>query len=178
VVVLNLSEAIRSLERKVAARNRTKESKYENIARKMTDFFEGVEDLCSFAEAFGEWDYYSMDIMARLTHSGASSVSVENMKGVLEYLEEEVMKETFERLEERGKRGAKRWRRAYSEVLHFLVTNPSYARTYCRMLEKERVEESERPMKFYRTIARQLGYTWTTVRDAFWALRGSGVISA
>jgi hypothetical protein len=174
--VLNLSEVIRSLESKVRKRNRTKKSHYENIAMKMSDFFEDVEDLCSYAEAFNDWDYYSTDIMTLLASSSARASAVENMNRVLEYLESEIMRETFEKLEERGKKRAIRWRRAYSEVLKFLITNPSYARSYCRMMEKEKVEESERPMRFYTTIGRQLGYSWTTVRDAFWALRSSGVI--
>lgn len=177
MVVLNLSEVIHSLENRVRMWNRTRKSKYENVARKMADFFADVEDLCSYAEAFAEWDYYSTDIMALLASSSARVSAVENMERVLRYLEEETMKETFERLEEKGKKGALRWRKAYSEVLKFLVTNPDYALAYCRMLRKAEVEPAERPTKFYQSIGRQLGYSWTTVRDAFWALRTSGVIS-
>jgi len=62
-----------------------------------------------------------------------------------------------------------RYRPAYIETLSFLLENPEYIERYLSAGYRE-------VNALYREIGEHLGYSWTTVRDAFSYIRQAGLI--
>lgn len=58
-----------------------------------------------------------------------------------------------------------RYRPSYEKILEYILDHPEYHTLYM-----------ESPMKAYREIAKETGYSWRTVRDALWSFRRAGIL--
>jgi len=86
---------------------------------------------------------------------------------------EGILYEYIEGLENEGKEyiiktwreNTPRYRKSYQKILEYIIEHTEYYELY-----------TESPMKAYREIAKETGYSWRTVRDAFWSFRKAGIL--
>ena len=126
--------------------------------------------------------------LARLTDVGETSPTVTDAyKSMMEWLKdvkwkymspegrerfiENVVEEAFKRVRDWWlnviKRNAKRVYPSYIRVWRYILDNYFDYEKWARLVD----EYETNRYKLYREIARRLGLSWRTVRDAFWAAR-------
>jgi len=155
---------VRTLIRRFSRLNVQRGSKYEKIPLSALDIFSIVKDLSTYYEAYQVWREWREGLEA-IAYSYVSPHLRGKLLGLAEETEESVQRDVYDMLVAEFRRRAPRWRPAFAKVLGFLVENPDFIGDYYR-----------EPHPTYRRIAEALGLSFSTVRDAFWALRGAGLI--
>jgi len=159
----NVELALRPLAIRLRATRRSKGSKYDKIAFRCMDIYGTVTDLRDYRLKSEEWRDWKEGLY--LQTAFISPPFRERLLRVVEDVEVTVRDKVREEFRDIFMRKAPRVYPVYLRVLDYLVDNPEYLALY-----------EARPMEAYREIAKELGISWRSVRDSFWAMRGAGIV--
>jgi hypothetical protein len=159
----NVELALRPLALRLKATRRVKGSKPEKIAFRCMDIFGTVTDLRDYRVKNEEWRDWKEGLYIQTAF--ISPPFRERLLRIVEDVEGVVRDKVREEFTDTFVRKAPRVYPVYLRVLDFLIDNPEYLALY-----------EARPMEAYREIAKELGISWRSVRDGFWAMRGAGIV--
>jgi len=126
---------------------------YSGIDRVRTieDLHEAIEKIHEYLEGV-PWNYMKPENRRKL-------------EGIIDEYVENLVSEKKEYIIKYWREHTPRYRPSYEKVLEYILDHPEYYTLYM-----------ESPMKAYREIAQITGYSWRTVRDAFWSFRRAGIL--
>ena len=159
----NVALALRPLAVRLKALRRVKGSKYHKIATRAADIFDVVTDLRDYRSKSEEWRDWKEGLYLQMTFVAPPFRA--RLERIVEGIDTTVREHVKAEFTDIFSRRAPRVAPSYIRVLHFLVDNPEFITFYERS-----------PTEAYRKIGEELGLSWRTVRDAFWAIRGAGLI--
>jgi hypothetical protein len=148
---------------RLRAVRRSKGSKYDKVAVRAMDIFNVVTDLKDYRLKSEDWRDWKEGLYLQMAFITPPLRA--RLEGIVEDVDTAVREYVKAEFTDVLSRRAPRTYPVYVRVLHFLIDNPEYIALY-----------EARPMESYREIAKELGISWRSVRDSFWAFRRAGLV--